>query len=65
MKNYISGSEIGSGFGELAAHSHEEFPVVPPPPPGFFCSNFVGLFDEGGQTHNTVYALHRFMLAIY
>ena len=25
----------------------------------FFCSNFVGLFDAGGQSHNTVYALHR------
>ena len=28
-------------------------------------SNFVELFDEGVQSHNTVYALHRFMLAIY
>ena len=27
----------------------------------FFCSNFVGLFDAGGQAHNTVY----FMLGIY
>ena len=31
----------------------------------FFCSNFVGLFDAEGQTHNTVYALHLFMLGIY
>ena len=31
----------------------------------FFCSNFVGLFDAEGQSHNTVYALHRFMLCIY
>ena len=27
-----------------------------------FCSNFVGLFDAGGQSNNTVNALHRFML---
>ena len=25
----------------------------------FFCSNFVALFDAGGQSHNTVYILHR------
>ena len=31
----------------------------------FFCSNFVGLFDAEGQSHNTVYALHRFMIGIY
>ena len=31
----------------------------------FCCSNFVGLFDTGGHSHNTVYALHRFMLGIY
>ena len=31
----------------------------------FFCSNFVGLFDGEGQSHNTVYAIHRFMLGIY
>ena len=31
----------------------------------FFCSNFVGLFDAEGQSNNTVYALHRFMLGIY
>ena len=33
----------------------------------FFCSkssNFVGLFDVGSQSHNTVYALHRFMPGI-
>ena len=30
-----------------------------------FFSNFVGLFDAEGQSHNTVYALHRFMLGIY
>ena len=29
------------------------------------CSNFVGLFDAGGHSHNTVYALHRFMLGTY
>ena len=26
-------SEIGSGFGEPAAHVHQEFSRVPPPPP--------------------------------
>ena len=31
----------------------------------FFCFNFVGLFDTGDQSHNTVYTLHRFMLGIY
>ena len=31
----------------------------------FFCSNFVGIFDAEGQSHNTVYALHRFMRGIY
>ena len=31
----------------------------------FFWSNFVGLFDAEGQSHKTVYALHRFMLGIY
>ena len=31
----------------------------------FCCSNFVGLFDTGDQSHNTVYTLHRFMLGIY
>ena len=31
----------------------------------FFCSNFVVLFDAGGQSHNTVYPLPRFMLGIY
>ena len=30
----------------------------------FFCFNFVGLFDAGGQSQNTV-TLHRFMLGIY
>ena len=31
----------------------------------FCCSNFVGLFDTGDQSHNTVYTLHRFMFGIY
>ena len=31
----------------------------------FCCSNFVGLFDTGDQSHTTVYTLHRFMLGIY
>ena len=30
---YIFWSEIGSGFGELGAHPHQEFPGVTPPPP--------------------------------
>ena len=29
-----------------------------------FYSNFVGLFDAGGQSHNTVYALHRFLRSV-
>ena len=31
----------------------------------FCCSNFVGLFDTGDQSHNTVYTLHHFMFGIY
>ena len=30
-----------------------------------FCPSFVGLFDAGGQSHTTVYPLHRFMLGIF
>ena len=25
----------------------------------------MGLFDAGGQSHNTAYAIHRFMLGIF
>ena len=35
---YIFWSEIGSGFGELGAHPHQEFPGVTPPPPTLSCT---------------------------
>ena len=33
VENYIFWSEIGSGFGDRAAHPHLEFPGVPPGSP--------------------------------
>ena len=49
--------EVGTKWDTLISRSRDIFT--------FFCCNFVESFDAEGQSHNTVYALHRFMLGIY
>ena len=55
VEDFISWSETGSGFRESGGTPHQEFPGVPPPPPGVACQRLFPL------VHSFVlYKKHRF-----